>query len=102
VLLLSLVESSDTLDSHVVRFSSSRSENDIFRICSDEIRNVLLATEGNTSVSSPFANHYPTNRRENRVSNSPSFPHRLLAQFPIHKRESYYEGFRIDWSCKEA
>jgi len=45
VLLLSLVESSDTLDSHVVRFSSSRSENDIFRVCSDEIRNVLSARE---------------------------------------------------------
>ena len=41
VLLLALVETSDTFDRHVVGFGSSRGENDIFRVRSNQIGNML-------------------------------------------------------------
>jgi hypothetical protein len=38
---LVFIEMRDTLDGHVIGFSSTRSEDDIFGLCADEIRYVL-------------------------------------------------------------
>ena len=79
MILLFLVESGDTLDSHIIRLSGSRSKDDFFWICINQGCDLLveLAEDGGCVDISP---HEPSQR-----------PLRI----PSRRRVFLNEGFRI-------
>ena len=101
MLLFFLVETGNSFDGHVVSFGGTRSKNDVFRVCTNQIRDMLrkfIIVE--TETKNPLNPHLPCVLH--CLLGFPSVSMRPAMRVSVQISEEWkhcIEYSRIHWSC---